>query len=337
MRSARRSNRFPRAAIGLGIALAAQAAAPIASGAVLFYGLQNIAIPTDFSGVYLDIETGVTNSAVFTGWDINPFFGGVGISNSATFQPARSGTANDASIVALSAGTLIGGNLLFSSGEGGSEGHLGPALNQFPIGQDGYLGFRFTTNGGAGPFYGWMRILQTANTSGAVIKEWAYETSGLAIASGNVLQTAPVSGVSTIALSGGAGQNSTLGPLANNLGNSVALAVTKSGAGTWTIAQPGNYSSITTSGGETLVNISLLNATVAANTASVIEFGASQTLTSLSIADGSTVLLGESNTANAPEAFPSPLQSPATSVPEPGCVTLVAGACAMMLARARRR
>ena len=35
--------------------------------------------------------------------------------------------------------------------------------------QEGYLGFKFTTNGSAGPCHAWMRVFFTANTLGAVI------------------------------------------------------------------------------------------------------------------------------------------------------------------------
>jgi len=52
---------------------------------VIYSGVQDIPIPTDFAGVYLDPDTGAT------GWDINPFFGGVGIANSAAFQPCGMG------------------------------------------------------------------------------------------------------------------------------------------------------------------------------------------------------------------------------------------------------
>ena len=63
------------------------------------------------------------------------------------------------------------------------------------------------------------------NTPGGIIKDWAYENSGLPTSAGNVLQTAPVEGVSSVFLSGESGQDSTLGPLLNNLGSGVSLSL----------------------------------------------------------------------------------------------------------------
>lgn len=53
-----------------------------ATADVIYFGLQNVSIPTAFNGVYLDIGTGATASMEFTGWEINPFFGGAGLGNS---------------------------------------------------------------------------------------------------------------------------------------------------------------------------------------------------------------------------------------------------------------
>ena len=192
--------------------------APPARAAVVYHGLQNIVIPTDFAGVYLNIDTGVTNSVEFPGWDINPFFGGFAVGNSPAFQPARTGTANSDPIIALGAGATVNGSLLFSTGQGGSETHLGASANRFGIGQEAYLGFRFTTDGNAGPYYGWVRVVFTANTPGGVLKDWAYETGGTAIQTANVLQAAPQAGISVVTLSGGLGQKSTLGSVIANVG-----------------------------------------------------------------------------------------------------------------------
>ena len=78
-----------------------------ASGAVIYSGLKNIAIPTGFDGIYLDVDAGTTSTVEFTGWDINPFFGGDGVANSPAFQPARTGTANSDPIIRLNVGDTI--------------------------------------------------------------------------------------------------------------------------------------------------------------------------------------------------------------------------------------
>ena len=320
-------------AIGIAIAAFIHYAAPLASGGVIYRGLQNIAIPTDFDGVYLNIDNGTTSGVEFTGWDINPFFGGVGVGNSDRFQPARTSAANEGAILALGFGAQVGGNLTFSSGEGGSGSHLGFGANQFGIGQEAYLGFRFSTDGDGGPYYGWMRVVFTANLSGGNIKDWAYETTGLATTAGNVLQAAPVAGVSAVTLSGGAGQDATLGPLPGGF----ALAILKTGSGTWNLSEPANYSSLTTSGGVTHVQTSLTDATVTVGSGSTIHFEVHQTLNALTIGDGGVVGIEDVNVSSAPPlSLAASFEKIATNVPEPGSAALVAIAFAIMCARSRR-
>ncbi len=219
-----------------------------ARAAIIYSGLEDITIPTGFTGIYLDIDTGATSSTAFAGWDLNPFFGGAGVANSAAFQPVRDGTGNLDRILNLEGGTLISGSLTYSSGFGGSGNpgneHLGPGADQFQPGSEGYLGFRFTTNGNAGPYYGWMRVVFTANTASALVKDWTYETSGGPISTGNILQSAPVSGVQTFTLSGQAGETYTLGNSLADNANTTALV--KGGEGTWTLNGSHSFTGATT-------------------------------------------------------------------------------------------
>ncbi len=157
-----------------------------ANAAVIYSGVQNIAIPTTFDGVYLDIDTGTTSTSVITGWDINPFFGGFALGNSAAFQPVRTGTGNSDTILNLAYGTLVDSLLNYATGEAGSSDHIGGGANQFTDGSSGYLGFKFTNNSNAGPFFGWMRLTLTANTSGATIHEWAYDNTGSGLLAGSL-------------------------------------------------------------------------------------------------------------------------------------------------------
>jgi hypothetical protein len=153
-------------------------------GAIVYSGVQNIVIPTTFDGVYLDIDDGSASTTPFTGWDINIFFGGVGIGGSSAFQPARTGTGVSDPVTRLGMSDDIGGGLWYAGAlETGSSDHLGAAGN-FQIGEEGYLGFKFTNNEGSGPYYGWMRLTLTANTSGAVIRDWAWEADGSPISAG---------------------------------------------------------------------------------------------------------------------------------------------------------
>ena len=129
--------------------------------AVVYSGFQNLGIPTDSAGtgIYLDVDggfTGTDDNSPPVGWDINPFYGGVGVANSPAFQPVRNGTGNMNPILRLAVGVKVGITRLFSTGYGGSDSHLG---TQFFAGQEGYLGFKFTTNAGILPYYGWMRVI----------------------------------------------------------------------------------------------------------------------------------------------------------------------------------
>lgn len=226
--------------------LASASHSALATSDVVYFGLQNIAIPTNFAGVYINVDQGTTAFAEFTGWDINPFFGGTAVASSPSFLPARTGTGNEDAIVALAAGAMVDGSLNFSTGYGGSQTHMGGGMNQFQPGQEAYLGFKFTTDANDGPHYGWMRVV--FGNTGGVVKDWAYEngTSGAnpaAIQTGNILQAAPVSGVSIVTVTGTGA--STLGSALNNVSGGVT-ALTKNGSGSWTMAGTKTYTGATT-------------------------------------------------------------------------------------------
>jgi len=223
-----------------------------AMAATIYSGLDDIAIPTGFTGIYLDIDTGATSSTAFAGWDVNPFFGGVGFGNSAAFQPARTSANNLAAVLNLAPGTIVSSGLSYASGVGGSGNsgheHLGPATNQFQPGSEGYFGFRFTTNGSAGPYFGWMRVVFTANDAGAVVKDWAYDTTAAAISTGNIRQSAPSGGSQTTTLSGGSGETYTLGAALTD-GGATSTHVLKTGAGIWSLAGDHDFTGATTVSG----------------------------------------------------------------------------------------
>ena len=146
---------------------------------IVFSGQQNIAIPTNIGGVYININNAQSGSAPVLGWDLNPFFGGLFIANSPTFQPVRSGEGSEDTIVRLAAASIIGGSSTFSSDWGGSGdygglGHLGSGPTQFTDGKAGYLGFKLASGTGT-PVYGWMRVVLTENGQNGLIQSWAYE------------------------------------------------------------------------------------------------------------------------------------------------------------------
>lgn len=216
---------------------------------VFYSGLQNIAVPTNFDGIYLNLDTGVTTAA--SAWDINAVFGGARVYNSDSFQPARVGTGNENPIIALPAGATVGSSLMYATGFGASDGHLGTGANQFQPGQEAYLGFSFKTDANSGPHYGWMRVVFTANEPGGLIKDWGYETgvTGAApqsITTGNILQAAPAGGISVVTLTSGSGVASTLGSILSDIGAGIVTALTKLGAGKWTLSGEQTYTGATT-------------------------------------------------------------------------------------------
>lgn len=155
-----------------------------ARAAYIYSGLVDIPIPTDFTGVYIDIDNGTTSSSDFAGADINPFFGGSGLFNNASFQPVRAGTNFDDAIVRLTSGTLVSAASTFSTGigiSGNPNNHMGISASQFFPGTEGFFGFHFTKNDTSGPYYGWMRVVFTSGVPGGLIKDWVYDDNGAPI------------------------------------------------------------------------------------------------------------------------------------------------------------
>jgi hypothetical protein len=59
------------------------------SAAIVYSGQKNIGITSDFTGVFINVTTLQSTIAENGSWDLNPFFGGLGIANSPDFQPIR--------------------------------------------------------------------------------------------------------------------------------------------------------------------------------------------------------------------------------------------------------
>jgi hypothetical protein len=154
----------------------------------VYSGVQNIAVPQTFDGVYLNIQTGATALTEPATWNtapwLNPFFGGVGIANSPLLQPIITGTDQ---IVNIAPGGIIGFGGNFGPAPSGSSTHVGPAANQFQPGVTGYIGYRFQLPGGGGSdYFGWMGV-QVNNTGAGTIIDWAYQnTAGQPVAAGSI-------------------------------------------------------------------------------------------------------------------------------------------------------
>ena len=223
-----------------------------ATADTIYSNLQNIVIPTDFTGVFIDVD-GNSN------WDINPFFGGVGVANSPAFQPIRTTAGNLGTLQNFAVGSIIDFSGIFATGSGGSQDHLG---STFTSGQEGYLGFKLSGN------YGWMRVVFTGNTAGAVIKDWAYDTTGAAIVTGRVEQSDVSAGTQLVTLSPAIGESFTLGSLITDTGGNIN-SVLKTGTGTTTLSGTSTYSGITSIDNGKLI----VNGSIASSSATTVNLG----------------------------------------------------------------
>ena len=165
-----------------------------ASAAILSFIDEDIAIPTNFIGVSVNLETGAFNDVDEVGLaeaDVNFLFGGEWITNDAdaagtapSWQPVRDGTENSSTIVNLGLGAVVGPTSDYSAGYGGSTDQIAPT--QFTSGEKGYIGFSMEV-AGTSPVYGWMEVtLQDDNTPG-VIHSWAYEDNGSPLRAGKLV------------------------------------------------------------------------------------------------------------------------------------------------------
>lgn len=156
-------------------------------GAIIHSGTQDIAIPENFDGIYLDIETGFTATTEFSSWDFNPTLGGYATFNSSTFQPVRDPDPFTTSpLLAVPKEDLIHAGLFYLAGDGVSEDHMRTVGGSFEVGVPTYLGFQFVPEGSTSNLFGWMKVTFTINQPSGIIHEWAWEDNGTAITAGAV-------------------------------------------------------------------------------------------------------------------------------------------------------
>ncbi|MEP7014219.1 MAG: PEP-CTERM sorting domain-containing protein [Verrucomicrobiota bacterium] len=175
-----------------GAALAAPAL-PTADADIIWSGPVNINIPSTTAGVYLNVQTGVSNPSpgLAPGWDVNPY----GSTSLILFNP----TAPVGGVYVVDApggtsatlpdnlpfGLLISAASGFGSGTGETTGPTAFVVNS----SSNIVGFRFQNEAAANQTqYGWMRIT-LAGTTGAqprAIVEYAYDNTGAGILAGAV-------------------------------------------------------------------------------------------------------------------------------------------------------
>lgn len=159
---------------------------------MIYSGIVDIPIPADFDGVYLNFTSttfpgsnGATSTSEPVGWNgLNFVFGGVTIYNTPNFQPVRASVSQDSAIVNVAVHSFVGPSSVFGSGSnvsGDSNQHLDAGSGFFVDGEEGYIGFKFSPDGTAGPYYGWMRVKLTSDVGGGnssgLIREWAYSST----------------------------------------------------------------------------------------------------------------------------------------------------------------
>lgn len=169
------------------------AATPASRASIVYSGIQNVAIPLDFNGVYFRIDTGVSTLVAPGDFNtapwMNPFFGGVEIINGNLLRPVVTGVDQ---IVNLAAGTPINGASNFVAATSYSAAHFGPAANQFQLNTPGYIGATFRQTVGGPDFYGWMQMEMNNAGAGKIIS-WAFENvSGGSIQAGQTTSGPPV-------------------------------------------------------------------------------------------------------------------------------------------------
>lgn len=152
-----------------------------AEAAIVYSGIVNapIAPQATNGGMYFDFEVPgtISQGATFANWDINPYASGSKIYIAGNVRIVVDGTNTALNLLG---GTSIGPASLYNTSE---------AVFTTPIaaGSTGFVGFRFTSNntGGTTPLYGWARLSPAASGNGTTV-DFAYETSGAAIAAGAV-------------------------------------------------------------------------------------------------------------------------------------------------------
>jgi hypothetical protein len=180
----------------LRLLLPLSALAGTSQAAIIHSGIQNILIPTTFVGVYIDIDGGGTVPEEGVGWDVNLIFNGEGIANSQSFHPVAATVTLDAPVLNLTYGTAVSSGSTFAtpypSGYSSSATHIGNSPGQFASSTEGYIGFQFSTNSSAGPYFGWIRVELSNTAATGLIKDWAYEDTGASIAVGAVPEPSAV-------------------------------------------------------------------------------------------------------------------------------------------------
>ena len=177
-RLGQRTWRLAMCATAFGVSLATQTA-HAAVVEVNFTSNPLSVVPFNIDGLYLNLVTGATGTASFSGYDVNPYFSGAGTATplfrilaTATGGGGIVGAGTTATI--LGAGTTIGPASSFISGV---------TLATAAASGTGYFGLRFLNEGTGAINYGYLTVSQTLPLAAGSVQllSYAYENTGLPI------------------------------------------------------------------------------------------------------------------------------------------------------------
>lgn len=162
-------------------------------GALHYTDFQNLAIPSNQDGIYVNPISGdfslVPPADFNTAPWLNLLFGGTAIGSNFHIAPVLTAPATgngDGLILKLIQLQEIGPGLNYAAGFNGSENHTGSGSGQFQPGEPGYLGFAIRTVADGPVSYGWMRITVSDNGSGIVHDAGYEDAPGVPILAGSV-------------------------------------------------------------------------------------------------------------------------------------------------------
>lgn len=161
-----------------------------AQDSIVYSGPVSINVPSTTAGIYLNVVTGVFNTAPASapGWDVNPWSSTALNMFTPTPNPGGGSYAGTGTTYFnLAAGTSIGPASTWS-GTGTATLNAGTPLNLSS--SNNLVGFRFINEANGNQIhYGWMRLSLAATAGGQprAIVEYAYENvAGQAILAGAV-------------------------------------------------------------------------------------------------------------------------------------------------------
>lgn len=164
-----------------------------AFGALHYHDFQDLTIPADSAGIYVNPVTGATSTEVPTDYAtapwLNLFFSGTAIGSTPFIEPAITAPATgngDGLILKIDYQQEVGPTLEFAEGFNGSENHTGSGSGQFQFGVPAAIGFALSTAAEGPVSYGWMSITISESGTG-ILHGSAYEdTPGVPILAGSV-------------------------------------------------------------------------------------------------------------------------------------------------------